>query len=216
MDDPIIAPGESTVNGLGGIRLAGWSFRAGEITPSELLVLTAIAAFSDKKGECWPSVSTISRLAKTKERAVRYTIKRLCEKKMLEVEERNEPSKKTKETKQTSNLYRILVRRQIPGVKNYLPVIKAYLGINAKKSEILVLLALYDFRVIDNNVQPSQRELARRTGLTRETVNLAVLSLFNTGEYVIENGGKMKLQVRARRKEDGAIDTHKYEPQFFY
>ena len=81
MDELNIAPGETTVKS-GGIRLAGWSFRPGEITPSELLVLTALAAFSDKRGECWPSLSTISRLARIKERSVLQNIKNMEAKKI--------------------------------------------------------------------------------------------------------------------------------------
>ena len=177
MSESILSASEPNVKG--GIRLAGWSFKPGEITPSELLVLTAIGAFVNGKNECWPSVSTLARMSKVSRRSVQYGIRKLAEKKIIKVSEQES------KTGNRSNRYKILVPRKAEWQK--LKVIKLLLGIeNISRTEVLVLLAMVDhifFGRYSNNFHfrreftISQGEIAEKTGILRDRVNLAVASL---------------------------------------
>ena len=174
MDELNIAPGETTVKS-GGIRLAGWSFRPGEITPSELLVLTALAAFSDKRGECWPSLSTISRLARIKERSVLQNIKNMEEKKILKSAVRN-----AKSGAKISYQYKILVPRHATAM--WLKAIKKLLQIDnegIEKRDMLVLLFFLDMFLSTGNrsLRVRQQKISDATGLSLKTVNQSILDL---------------------------------------
>ena len=178
MSELILAQDEKEVNS-DGIRFAGWSFKPGEISPSELLVLTAIGAFVNGKNECWPSVSTLARMSKVSRRSVQYGIRKLAEKKIIKVSEQES------KTGNRSNRYKILVPRKAEWQK--LKVIKLLLGIeNISRTEVLVLLAMVDhifFGRYSNNFAfqrkftISQGDVAGKTGLLRDRVNLAVASL---------------------------------------
>ena len=152
----------------GEINLAGWSFGPGEITPSELLVLTALAAFSDKKGECWPKTSTIARMAHLEVRAVQWNLAKLREKKIIEV-------LKDKH-KRGPNFYRILRERRAKAKK--LKAIKKILLLDAdlKRSDILVLLYFLDLSItIGKNYYPvRQCKITSGTGLSGETVGSSI------------------------------------------
>ncbi len=179
MSELILAQDEKEVNS-DGIRFAGWSFKPGEITPSELLVLTAIGAFVNGKNECWPSVPTLAKMSKVSKRAAQYCIRELAKKKIIKVTEQ-ESSK----TGNKSNLYKITVPRNAEWQK--LKVIKLILGIeNISRTEVLVLLAMVDHifsgRYSNNfafarKFTISQGDVAGKTGLLRDRVNLAVSSL---------------------------------------
>ncbi len=169
MDELNITPDETTVKG--GIRLAGWSFRAGEITPSELLVLTAIGAFVNGKNECWPKVSTIATMAHLEVRAVQYNLKNLCRKKIIEVLK--------KKNERGPNFYRILWGRSARAKK--LKAIKKILSADASlsRSEILVLLYFLDLSLTTgNNYYPvRQYKITAGTGLSSETVGISIIRL---------------------------------------
>lgn len=190
MSESILSASEPNVKG--GIRLAGWSFKPGEITPSELLVLTAIGAFVNGKNECWPSVSTLARMSKVSRRSVQYCIRELARKKIIKVTEQ-ESSK----TGNKSNLYKITVPRNAEWQK--LKVIKLILGIeNISRTEALVLIAMIDhifFGRYSNNFHfrreftISQGEIAEKTGILRDRVNLAVASLLKKNRLSLPEVG---------------------------
>ena len=178
MSEINIAPPEENVNSEG-IRFAGWKFEQGEITPSELLVLTAIGAFVNGKNECWPSVLTLAKMSKVSKRSVQYGIRELARKKIIKVSEQES------KVGNRSNRYKILVHREREWEK--LKAIKLLLGAeNISRTEALVLIAMFDhifFGRYSNNFAfqrkftISQGQIAEKTGLLRDRVNLAVASL---------------------------------------
>ena len=178
MSESILSPTEPNVNG--GIRLAGWAFRQGEITPTEILVLTALAAFSDKKGECWPKVSTIASMAHLEVRAVQLNLAKLREKKIIEV-------LKDKH-KRGPNFYRILRERHAKAKK--LKAIKKILLLDAdlKRSDILVLLYFLDLSItIGKNYYPvRQCKITSGTWLSCETVEYSIDRLLSSRLIYIE------------------------------
>ncbi len=166
MDTITLSQNDKAVKGE--INLAGWSFKPGEVTPSELLVLTAIGAFANAKGECWPKVSTIARMAHLEVRAVQYNLANLCKKKIIAV-------LKDKH-KRGPNFYRILWDRCAKAKK--LKAIKKILLVDAdlKRSDILVLLYFLDLSLTTgNNYYPvRQCKITAGTGLSGETVGSSI------------------------------------------
>jgi len=54
-----------------------WKF--GKATNGDLLVLLAVADYANDNGEAWPSVSTLAKKARLKERQTQYSLRRLVE-----------------------------------------------------------------------------------------------------------------------------------------
>lgn len=175
MSESILSASEPNVKG--GIRLAGWKFEQGEITPSELLVLTAIGAFANGKGECWPSLATISRMTRIKERSVLQNIKNLEEKKILKSAVRN-----AKSGAKISRQYKILVARHASAMR--LKAIKKLLQIDndgIKKSDMLVLLFFLDIFLSTGNrsLRVRQQKISDATGLSLKSVNQSIQDLIH-------------------------------------
>ena len=64
-------------------------WETGPSDKGEMLVLLALADFSNDDGECWPAVGTLARKARLSERGVQKILARLAEADWLEIEPGN-------------------------------------------------------------------------------------------------------------------------------
>lgn len=61
------------------VRIMDYVWKFGKATNGDLLVLLAVADFANDNGEAWPSVSTLAKKARLKERQTQYSLRRLVE-----------------------------------------------------------------------------------------------------------------------------------------
>lgn len=88
-----------------------WLIRESDLDGSELLLYLAMLSRADKKGLCFPSVSTLAKEARMSPSSVRRTRERLIEKGLVTVTRR-----KLKDKRNDSNLYHVALPKR-GGVK---------------------------------------------------------------------------------------------------
>lgn len=79
-----------------------WAFKRKGLTPTEKIVLLALADWANDDGECYPGQTTIAEKCDVSERTVRSVLARLIEWGLIDSEERRRP-----DGYRTSNLYRL-------------------------------------------------------------------------------------------------------------